>query len=263
MLPPSRHHDLDATRRRVCAKVRDLRIARGWKQSELAGKLGLSQSRLSQIERGEGSFTAEQLIEVLRLFNVTIDQFASPPEPDAELQNALARLGALHLRESSLVVPSTRYGTVRDAVREVLLAPNSPRLVTALAPVVVWNIDSIDLDNTHHEVSSVGRGRRLGWLVENIVNALRDPHLHPPSEWAFRQRVAGVTLADFLSRIKPGENPLTDGLAVDTFEGGVASRKTLDHLRREASPASHRWGVATAIQTADFVHALREAYESD
>src|SRR5436190_12476948 len=123
MHPSSPIHDLDQTRRGVCAKVRELRLARRWTQAELAARLGLSQSRFSQIERGKGSFTAEQLIEVLRLFNVPLDQFVPPPDPDAELQNAFARLGALPLRESAEVLPSARYAAVRDALREVLLAP--------------------------------------------------------------------------------------------------------------------------------------------
>ena len=39
-------------------------------QSRLARLLGLSQNRLSEIERGEGSFTAEQLIVLLKTFNL-------------------------------------------------------------------------------------------------------------------------------------------------------------------------------------------------
>src|SRR5687768_17386784 len=104
-MSPSVSHDLDHLRQGVCAKVRDLRLGRRWTQAELAVRLGMSQSRLSQVERGEGSFTAEQLIEILRLFNVPLDQFIPAPDPDAELQNAFARLGAFHLRESPDVLP--------------------------------------------------------------------------------------------------------------------------------------------------------------
>lgn len=256
MRPPSPIHDLDQTRRGVCAKVRELRLARRWTQAELAARLGLSQSRFSQIERGEGSFTAEQLIEVLRLFNVPLDQFVPPVDPDAELQNAFARLGALHLRESAEVLPSARYAAVRDALREVLLAPNSPRLVTALAPVLVWNIESIDLDLVHHELAAVGRGDRLGWVVDNTLEALKDRSLRPPREWALRQRLAIVALGEFLPKVKKRAQ------VTDLFDSGIASVRTLAEVREASSAISKRWGVVSAIQVGDFVDALRQAHES-
>jgi len=45
--------------------------------SALAGQLGLEQSRLSEIERGDVSFTAEQFVAILKLFNVPPSHFAS------------------------------------------------------------------------------------------------------------------------------------------------------------------------------------------
>lgn len=261
-----RRHDLDPTRRRVCAKVRELRLSRHWTQADLAGRLCVSQSRFSQIERGEGSFTAEQLIEVLRLFNVPLDQFVPPPNPDAELQNAFARLGALHLRESPDVLPSARYAAVRDALREVLLSPDSPRLVAALAPVLVWNIESVDLDHAWLDLASVGRERRLGWVVDNTYEALRDPSLRPPREWGFRHRIANVSLGEFLSRHQAigrtkagGPDSFHDRL--DHFDSGIASKKTLEQLVHASSVVSKRWSVASAMQVGDFVDALRAAHE--
>ena len=59
---------LDKDRRRIAAKVRELRQSRNWTQAELSKRLQLSQSRLSEIERGAGSFTAEQFLLLLRLF---------------------------------------------------------------------------------------------------------------------------------------------------------------------------------------------------
>src|SRR5262245_15672041 len=93
-------YSLDAERRRIADQVRALRQERHWTQATLADRLGLSQSRLSEIERGAGSFTAEQLLAMLRTFNVPLSYFAAPTrDPEAEIQNALARLGAAHLQE--------------------------------------------------------------------------------------------------------------------------------------------------------------------
>ena len=58
--------DLSKTRQQIAAKVRELRRARRWTQAELAGHLQLSQNRLSDIERGDGSFTAEQFLLLSR-----------------------------------------------------------------------------------------------------------------------------------------------------------------------------------------------------
>src|SRR6476469_4792741 len=95
-----------AGRARISATVRALRKERGWTQAELAEKLGLSQNRLSEVERGDGSFTAEQFLLILKLFNVTTSRFADATDRPQQLQNALARRGASHLQESAGVVPA-------------------------------------------------------------------------------------------------------------------------------------------------------------
>ena len=101
---------IDRDRSNISRKVKSLREIRRWTQAELSGRLGLSQSRLSEIERGQGSFTAEQFLTILKLFNVPVTHFASARKPSEELQNALARLGADHLQESQ---------DVHEAVKEL------------------------------------------------------------------------------------------------------------------------------------------------
>src|SRR5205085_1676215 len=104
---------------------------------DLARKLGLSQSRLSEIERGDGSFTAEQFLLILTLFNVSTSQFTGEgQDPGLQLQNALARLGAHHLQESSEVVPSDDLDNLVEVVDETLIR-GDPRQTAALAPVLV------------------------------------------------------------------------------------------------------------------------------
>src|SRR6266542_4569294 len=119
-----------ATREVIASKVRSLRGERHWTQAELSKRLGLSQNRLSEIERGQGSFTAEQFLTILRLFNVSVTHFAAERKPSEELQNALARLGASHLQESQEVLPSDLLDEIETVVREVLFSAESPRHVT-------------------------------------------------------------------------------------------------------------------------------------
>src|SRR5690606_20715571 len=117
----------------------------GWTQAELSKQLQLSQSRLSEIERGAGSFTAEQLLLLLKLFNVTASDFVSERgDQDLRIQNALARLGASHLQESVEVLPSEHLRDVHAVVREALV-DGTPRIVTALAPVLVRNASRLHL----------------------------------------------------------------------------------------------------------------------
>ncbi len=121
---------LEKEKASIARKVHELRRERRWTQAELARHLDLSQGRLSEIERGDGSFTAEQFLAILRLFNVTASDFATTAAgPRADLQNALARIGALQLQESTDVLPSERLGDVNAVIREVIVASELPRQV--------------------------------------------------------------------------------------------------------------------------------------
>ena len=103
-------------RGRVGDTVRELRRDRRWTQAELAGQLGLSQGRLSEIEGGKGSLTAEQFLLLLGLFNVGASRFwTAPADPEADLQNALARLGARCRAASSVDARSPRPPGARGA----------------------------------------------------------------------------------------------------------------------------------------------------
>src|SRR5271170_6249535 len=101
--------ELRKARSEIARNVRELRKERRWTQAELAKRLRLSQARLSEIEGGDGSFTAEQFLLLLKLFNVAANHFIPKQRNQAsEIQNALARLGAIHLQESEDVLPSER-----------------------------------------------------------------------------------------------------------------------------------------------------------
>lgn len=58
-------------------KIKDLRIKKGLTQSELSSMIGISQRSLSGIEIGKNFFTAETLENILKSFNVEIDELFS------------------------------------------------------------------------------------------------------------------------------------------------------------------------------------------
>ena len=116
----------------IAKKVRTLRLSRHLTQEELSQALGLSQGRYSEIERGLGSFNAEQFLEILRIFNVPASHFTlERARPSEELQNALARLGARHLNEDAGLLPSEQLEKVEDVIRETLLEAGASRQITA------------------------------------------------------------------------------------------------------------------------------------
>ncbi len=255
--------DLDKYRLRIVDKVRELRTARRWTQAELAGKLGLSQARLSEIERGGGSLTAEQLIAVLQLFNVSIDEFLPPQDPEDELQNALARLGAFHLREVPNVVPSERAGGLRAVARETLVAPRSSRLVLALAPAVVANLDALNLDTLHDDLAALGFPARVPWFVATLREALFKVRVAKGRSAASAWHRAVAYLGDFVARhpppaTAPGQWPPV----LDYLDAAARSPQTLAAVKAAASEVSRQWGVVTEVQPSDFAEALGAARAS-
>jgi transcriptional regulator with XRE-family HTH domain len=251
----------------IARRVRQLRLARQWTQADLSRRLGLSQGRLSEIERGGGSFTAEQFLLILQLFNVGVSDFSVVTrDAESEIQNVLARLGALHLQERADVLPSEQVEAVTDAVREAL-AIGAPRILTALAPVLARHADRVNLNKLRSDLVGAGLERRLDWLVDNTVEALRQELAHgqPPRSWAQRYRRALLVLETFATFVHPNdERPSsTPGTyAPDILDPHIRSKQTLEEVKASSSPSSERWGIVTSLQPNDFVHALRAARAS-
>jgi transcriptional regulator with XRE-family HTH domain len=254
-----------AERAHIARVVRTLRKQRAWTQAELAGKLGLSQNRLSEVERGDGSFTAEQFLLILKIFNVTPGRFVDDTADRAQqLQNALARVGASHLQESAGVVPADDLADVVTAIRETLVQAD-PRLTTALAPVLCTNIDRVSLSKLYLDLEKVGLERRLAWVSENTLTALESDLLQElPRTWAPRVRRAIVVLEAFLEPLNHRlESPSTGSPPPDVFDPNIRSKKTLDSVQAAASSVSRKWGIVSALQPRDFGQAVRAASASN
>ena len=251
---------LESLRRDVAVKTRALRTARSLTQAELAGILGMSQNRLSEVERGRGSFTAEQFLVLLRLFNVPASHFdpAAATDRAAQLQNALARLGASHLRESEAVLPSDELRDVISVVREALIS-GAPRLVTATAPVLVEHVDRAGLTRIDFDLRGAGLERRLAWVVENVLEAVRRRLATPQRrEVATRYARAEAVLASFLEhavRTAAGDAPL------DVLDPQIRSARTIEDVKARRTPISTRWGIITRLGPEDFARALEDAGE--
>jgi transcriptional regulator with XRE-family HTH domain len=251
--------DMENLRSTLARNLRELRRSRRWSQREVAEQIGLSQSRLSQIERGDGSFTAEQLIKLIQLFNVSIDDVLPNDQRDqyeTQLQNALARFGASHLRTNDSVPPTGELGDIQSVIRAALIS-GRPRLITALAPVVVQNVDDIDLQLVSLRLAESGFSRRLPWLAENILEAVRREQVSESSRTRLRRlRRAELLLDNYVALT--GERG-TSGGAEDLLDRDVRSKKTLTMTRRALSDISKKWGITTSLQPVDFRQALAAA----
>ena len=250
---------LDLDKLEISKKIRQLRQERRWTQAAFAKLLGLSQSRLSELEHGQGSFTAEQLLAILTTFNVPVEHFAKIRKPEVDQrQNALARLGASHLLETE-TLPSEQIKDALAAIRETLVAADNSRHIAAIAPVIVNNINSLNFTKLCSQLAELGLERRLSWALENTEAALKLeiskklPHI--PSAAYERAR---IRLHFALSNPRLARLPVKN-VPEDILDSDIASEKSKEETRQESSPISKRWRILTRIQVEDFVRALEAA----
>lgn len=191
---------------------------------------------------------------MLTIFNVPVTELVHPPPAaGSQIQNALERLGATHLRENPDVLPSELVSEASDVIREVLIAAESPRHLTALAPVLVRHVDRVDFQRLRTDIPRA----RLGWIVENTVEAARRELKRPLARrWRVGYQRAIVILEDVLAQLRARPRRFS---RVDILDADVRSAKTRQQLEQQASAISRRWNVVTAIQVEDFVTALRES----
>jgi transcriptional regulator with XRE-family HTH domain len=250
----------DSARKRIAIVVGELRRERRWTQAELAQKLGVSQGRVSQIESGTGSFSAEQLLLILKLFNVTPEVFSDgPPDRGAQMQNALARLGATHLLESEGALPEVARDEALGVVADVLIK-GEPRLTAALAPVLVSNIDSIPLAQLHLDLSRAGFERRVPWLCQNVALSLDLEAKPGVSRTRLRQARRTRLLIDLFLETQAAA---AESAPWDVLDRTILSRKTVDELKASASEPSRRWHIITSLRPEDFAQALKAAHGDD
>ncbi|WLT30933.1 helix-turn-helix domain-containing protein [Geothrix sp. PMB-07] len=249
------------SRKYISDKVAELRKERRLTQSELAKRLGLSQGRYSEIENGKGSFTAEQFLEILRIFNVPASAFVQKKgDVVDELQNALLRLGATHLAPNEGVFPSEDLEKVDQLIREVLVSGDVPRHLAALAPVVVRSSKWLGWTRLWVHLSNVGLEARLGWLAENTLAAVQESLKGDLSrQETLALRSAERSLTDFLSWVESHRHRTLDSYYEDLIGSRNLSEQTKANIRKHSSEISKRWHIISNLQPTDFLEALKAA----
>ena len=66
----------------IRARIRGLRVARGWSLDALAGRCHMSASTLSRIETGHRRISIDQLVPIARALGTSLDQLVEPVDDD-------------------------------------------------------------------------------------------------------------------------------------------------------------------------------------
>lgn len=77
---------------KIGKQLKELRRARGWRQLEVAEKVGLSRSAISNIESGKRSLTLTTLQRFCELYNIDISYFGIETKSFNENLDLIARL---------------------------------------------------------------------------------------------------------------------------------------------------------------------------
>lgn len=76
-------------------KLRDLRLSRGWKQLEVAEKVGMSRPAISNIEAGKRSLTLSTLKRFCEIYEIDISYFGIETESFEEIKDLISRIDVI------------------------------------------------------------------------------------------------------------------------------------------------------------------------
>ncbi|MBI4212024.1 MAG: helix-turn-helix transcriptional regulator, partial [Deltaproteobacteria bacterium] len=234
-------------------------------QLELAQKLGISQSRLSEIEQGKGELSAEQLINAMKLFNLPLGYFVQFPKENIEikLQNAVARLGS-QLKEHPDMLPSEQLEKVYQVISETIIHGASSRLLISLGPVIVNHIKQVQFDRIEKQLREFHLENRLYWIIEGILRSINKRlEVYLPREVSLRYRKAKVVLEPRLSIPPSVFAVLGHEVPEDILDADISSQKTLEEIKTSRDELARKWKIVTRITEKDFLKTLVETEKND
>lgn len=77
----------------LSARIRELRIAHGWSQSDLAGHVGASQSAVAHWESGERVPSHATLVALAKVFRVSLDYLVGRTDTPSIVRESTATSG--------------------------------------------------------------------------------------------------------------------------------------------------------------------------
>jgi hypothetical protein len=150
------------------------------------------------------------------------------------------------------VVPTERLNELHDVIRDAIV-DGSPRLLTALAPVLVANVEKLRLEKIYADLQRVGYERRLAWVVQNTQLGLEDLSVGS-QPWRKRRLVTDVKFMTFLDYAARLARP---DAALDVLDKTIRSRNSLATAQKQSSRSARAWRIVTTLEPADFADALK------
>ncbi len=100
---------------KIGKQLKELRLSRGWRQTYVAEKVGLSRSQISNIESGKRALTLNTLKKFCEAYNIDISYFGIETENFNEALDLTSRLEAIFKSE---YVPDEKKDEIyRDIMR--------------------------------------------------------------------------------------------------------------------------------------------------
>ncbi|WP_304068650.1 helix-turn-helix domain-containing protein [Megamonas hypermegale] len=96
-------------------QLRELRLGRGWRQVEVAERVGLSRSAISNLEAGKRSLTLSTLQRFCDIYQIDISYFGIQSSSFDEAVDLVARLESIF--RSEFVAEERKDSLYRDIMR--------------------------------------------------------------------------------------------------------------------------------------------------
>ncbi len=82
-------------KRKIGKQLKELRLSRGWKQIEVADKVGLSRSAISNIEAGKRALTLSTLKRFCEIYQIDVSYFQIETKNFDEALDLTSRIEAI------------------------------------------------------------------------------------------------------------------------------------------------------------------------
>jgi transcriptional regulator with XRE-family HTH domain len=120
--------------RLVGQKIRQIRKSRHLTQSDLAARIGVTQSDLSRMENGEYKVGLDTLFRILQVFEISMSQFFGEPAPAEAPPSAPAFSDEPELLRDWEALPSEARREVREFIAFKKLQTEFRRSMQSAAP---------------------------------------------------------------------------------------------------------------------------------
>ena len=104
---------------KIGEQLKELRLSRGWRQVEVANKVGLSRSQISNIESGKRALTLTTLKKFCEIYKIDISYFGIETKNYDEALDLTTRLEAIFKSE---IIPEEKKDEIYLDIMKIYLA---------------------------------------------------------------------------------------------------------------------------------------------